>query len=90
MGGGMVDDASTLMPASPRRANRPDDVVVLTIAYHPDVSRVGERAVVGADCEVRGLSVVGPSAEVGDRNMLDHGVRIASGERIAAGALHFS
>ena len=57
---------------------------------HVAGSIVGERAVVGADCEVRGLSVVGPSAEVGDRNMLDHGVRIASGERIAAGALHFS
>jgi two-component system, NtrC family, nitrogen regulation response regulator GlnG len=52
MAGGMVDDASTLMPASPRRANRPDDVVVLTIAYHPDVARVGERAVVDADIEI--------------------------------------
>ena len=53
-------------------------------------SIVGERAELGADCEVRGLSVVGPGARVGDRNMLDHGVRIAAGEAIAAEALQFS
>ncbi|HEX5061853.1 MAG TPA: sigma 54-interacting transcriptional regulator [Kofleriaceae bacterium] len=40
----MVDDASTLMPAAPRSAARAGDVITLTIAYHPDVSRVGERA----------------------------------------------
>jgi mannose-1-phosphate guanylyltransferase len=53
-------------------------------------SIVGERAEIGADCEVRGLAVVGPGAKVGDRNMLDHGVRVAAGETIAAGALTFS
>jgi mannose-1-phosphate guanylyltransferase len=52
-------------------------------------SIVGERAEVGADCEVRGLSVVGPGARVGDRNMLDHGMRIAADETIAAGAVAF-
>jgi len=53
-------------------------------------SIVGERAELGEECEVRGLSVVGPGAKVGDRNMLAHGVRIAAGETIAAGALQFS
>ena len=53
-------------------------------------SIVGERAEVGADCEVRGLSVVGPGARVGDRNMLDHGMRVAADETIAAGAVSFS
>ena len=57
---------------------------------HVSGSIVGERAELGADCEVRGLSVVGPSATVGDRNMLDHGIRIAAGETIAADALRFS
>ena len=53
-------------------------------------SIVGERAELGADCEVRGLSVVGPGARVGDRNMLDHGMRVAADETIAAGAVSFS
>ena len=53
-------------------------------------SIVGERAEVGADCEVRGLAVVGPGAKLGDRNILDHGLRIAAGETIAAGAVTFS
>ena len=53
-------------------------------------SIVGERAEVGADCEVRGLSVIGPGAKVGDRNMLDHGMRVAADETIAAGAVSFS
>jgi len=52
-------------------------------------SLVGERAEVGADCEVRGLSVVGPGARVGDGNMLDHGMRVAADETIAAGAVSF-
>jgi mannose-1-phosphate guanylyltransferase len=52
-------------------------------------SLVGERAEVGADCEIRGLSVVGPGARVGDRNMLDHGMRVAAEETIAAGAVSF-
>ena len=53
-------------------------------------SIVGERAELGADCEVRGLAVVGPGAKVGDGNMLDHGLRVAAGETIAAGAVTFS
>jgi mannose-1-phosphate guanylyltransferase len=53
-------------------------------------SIVGERAEIGAECEVRGLSVVGPGARVGDRNMLDHGMRVAADETIAAGAVSFS
>jgi mannose-1-phosphate guanylyltransferase len=53
-------------------------------------SIVGERAEIGADCEVRGLSVVGPGAKVGDRNMLDHGMRVAADETIAADAVSFS
>jgi mannose-1-phosphate guanylyltransferase len=53
-------------------------------------SIVGEHAEVGEDCELRGLAVVGPGAKVGDRNMLDHGLRVAAGETIAAGAVTFS
>jgi mannose-1-phosphate guanylyltransferase len=53
-------------------------------------SIVGERAEVGADCEVRGLAVVGPGAKVGDRNMLDHGMRVAADQVIAAAAISFS
>ena len=51
---------------------------------------VGERAELGADCDVRGLAVVGPGAKVGDGNMLDHGLRVAADETIAAGAVTFS
>jgi mannose-1-phosphate guanylyltransferase len=53
-------------------------------------SIVGEETEIGAGCHVRGLSVVGPGARVGDGNMLDHGVRIAAGETIAPNALSFS
>ncbi|MGZ5335639.1 MAG: sugar phosphate nucleotidyltransferase [Solirubrobacterales bacterium] len=53
-------------------------------------SIVGEHAEVGADCEVRGLCVIGPGAKVGDRNMLDHGMRVTADETIAAGAVSFS
>jgi mannose-1-phosphate guanylyltransferase len=52
-------------------------------------SIVGERARLGADCDVRGLAVVGPGAQVGDRNMLDHGLRVAADETLAAGAVSF-
>ena len=44
----------------------------------------------GAGCDVRALSVVGPGARIGERNMLDHGIRVAAGEAIAAEALRFS
>jgi mannose-1-phosphate guanylyltransferase len=53
-------------------------------------SIVGEQAEVGAGCQVRGLSVVGPGARVGEGNMLDHGIRIAAGETISPDALTFS
>ncbi len=53
-------------------------------------SILGEHAEVGADCDVRGLVVVGPGAKVGDGNMLDHGMRVAADETIAAGAVSFS
>jgi NDP-sugar pyrophosphorylase family protein len=53
-------------------------------------SIVGERAEIGAGCEVRGLSVIGPGARVGDRNMLDHGMRVAADVTIAAGTVSFS
>lgn len=53
-------------------------------------SLVGERARIGADAHVRGLAVVGPDAEVGEGNMLDHGIRVAAGERIADRTLSFS
>ena len=53
-------------------------------------SIVGERAQVGADCEIRGLCVVGPGARLGDRNMLDHGMRVAADVTIAEGAVSFA
>lgn len=53
-------------------------------------SIVGEHADIGDRCDVGGLSVVGPGARVGARNMLDHGIRIAAGETIAADTLRFS
>ncbi|MDQ3065534.1 MAG: NDP-sugar synthase [Actinomycetota bacterium] len=57
---------------------------------HVSGSIVGEDAELGTECDVRGLSVVGPGAKVGDRNMLDHGMRVAAEETIAAGAVSFS
>jgi mannose-1-phosphate guanylyltransferase len=53
-------------------------------------SILGHDVELGAGCDVRSLSVVGPGARIGDRNMLDHGIRIAAGETIAAEALRFS
>ena len=51
---------------------------------------IGEQAELGSGCDVRGLAVVGPGAKVGDGNMLDHGLRVAAGETLAAGAVTFS
>jgi two-component system, NtrC family, nitrogen regulation response regulator GlnG len=48
----VVNDASTLMPAAARRMAQPDAVVMLTIAYHPDVSRVGERTRIDGEVEI--------------------------------------
>jgi mannose-1-phosphate guanylyltransferase len=53
-------------------------------------SILGEDAELGAGCDVRSLAVVGPGARVGDRNMLDHGIRVAAGETVAAEVLSFS
>ena len=53
-------------------------------------SIVGEGAEVGAGCELRGLAVLGPGARLGEGNVLDHGLRVAAGQAIPAGALRFS
>jgi mannose-1-phosphate guanylyltransferase len=53
-------------------------------------SLVGEDAVVGDDCEIHGLSVVGPRARLGEGNMLDHGLRISAGETLPPHSLAFS
>ena len=53
-------------------------------------SILGDDVELGAGCDVRSLSVVGPGARIGERNMLDHGIRVAAGETIAAEALRFS
>ena len=53
-------------------------------------SIVGDDARVGAGCELHNLVVVGPGAEVGDRNVLDHGLRIGAGQHIPDDALRFS
>lgn len=52
-------------------------------------SLVGEDALLGPDCELAGMSVVGPGAGVGDGNLLDHGLRIGAGQEIPPGALSF-
>jgi UDP-3-O-[3-hydroxymyristoyl] glucosamine N-acyltransferase len=53
-------------------------------------SVVGDDTVLGAGCEVRNLSVVGPAATLGSGNALDHGLRIGAGQAIPDGALRFS
>jgi mannose-1-phosphate guanylyltransferase len=53
-------------------------------------SVVGDDATLGSGCEVRNLAVVGSGASLGDRNELDHGLRIAAGQRIPDEALRFS
>ncbi len=57
---------------------------------HIQGSLLGESASVGPDCEVRGLSVVGPGATVGEGNMLDHGLRVGAGDTIPPRSLTFS
>jgi mannose-1-phosphate guanylyltransferase len=57
---------------------------------HVQGSLLGESTTVGADCEIRGLSVVGPGAVVDDGNMLDHGLRVGAGATIPARSLTFS
>ncbi|HUS27487.1 MAG TPA: sigma 54-interacting transcriptional regulator [Kofleriaceae bacterium] len=71
----MVDDASTLMPAASRRAASADDVVMMTIAYHPDVSRVGERVVVTSELEVsRASPMFAPPGGGEARPLADRGL----------------
>jgi mannose-1-phosphate guanylyltransferase len=53
-------------------------------------SIVGDDAEIGPDCELLNLSVVGPGADVGAANVLDHGLRVGAGQRIPVGALRFS
>lgn len=53
-------------------------------------SIVGEDVELGPGCAVRGLSVVGPGARVGEGNTLDAGLRIAADAAIPAGALAFA
>ena len=53
-------------------------------------SIVGDDARVGAGCELHNLAVVGPGAELGERNVLDHGLRIGAGQQIPDDALRFS
>jgi mannose-1-phosphate guanylyltransferase len=53
-------------------------------------SIVGDDARLGAGCELHNLAVVGSGANVGDRNVLDHGLRIGAGQHIPDEALRFS
>ncbi|HUG63833.1 MAG TPA: NDP-sugar synthase [Gaiellaceae bacterium] len=53
-------------------------------------SIVGDDVRLGAGCELRNLAVVGPGAEVGDGNVLDHGLRVGAGQRIPDEAIRFS
>src|SRR5689334_15911772 len=73
--GSVVDHASTLMPTASRRAARPDDVAVLTIAYHPDVSRVGERTVIAGELEIsRSAPTFEPPGGGNARPLADRGL----------------
>jgi mannose-1-phosphate guanylyltransferase len=53
-------------------------------------SVVGDDAELGAGCELHNLAVVGPGANVGAGNVLDHGLRIGAGQTIPSEALRFS
>jgi mannose-1-phosphate guanylyltransferase len=53
-------------------------------------SIVGDDARLGANCELHNLAVVGPGAEIGEGNVLDHGLRIGAGLHIPDEALRFS
>ena len=53
-------------------------------------SVVGDDAELGAGCELHNLAVVGPGADVGEGNVLDHGLRIGAGQSIPREALRFS
>ena len=53
-------------------------------------SIIGDNASIGAGCELHNLAVVGPGAELGDGNFLDHGLRIGAGQQIPDDAIRFS
>lgn len=53
-------------------------------------SIVGDEAVLGPDCDVRNLAVVGPGASLGGGNALDHGLRIGADQTIPDHALRFA
>jgi UDP-3-O-[3-hydroxymyristoyl] glucosamine N-acyltransferase len=53
-------------------------------------SIVGADAHVGSGCALAGMAVVGPGAQVGGHNRLDHGLRIGAGAIIPEEALRFS
>jgi len=53
-------------------------------------SVVGDDAELGVGCALHNLAVVGPGAKLGDRNVLDHGLRIGAGQTIPDDALRFS
>ena len=53
-------------------------------------SIVGDDALLGEACQLHNLAVVGPGAQVGSGNVLDHGLRVGAGQSIPDGALQFS
>ena len=53
-------------------------------------SVVGDDAKLGAGCELHNLAVVGPGADVGEGNVLDHGLRVGADQKIPSEALRFS
>lgn len=53
-------------------------------------SIVGDDARVGASCELHNLAVIGPGADLGRGNVLDHGLRVGAGQRIPDEAIRFS
>jgi two-component system, NtrC family, nitrogen regulation response regulator GlnG len=64
----VVDEASTWVA---RRGTRPEDQVTLTIAYHPDVTRVGERARVANELEVARTTPFSPPGSTAVRPLGD-------------------
>jgi mannose-1-phosphate guanylyltransferase len=53
-------------------------------------SILGDDAKLGAGCQAHNLAVVGPGADVGMGNVLDHGLRVGAGLRIPDDAIRFS
>ncbi len=53
-------------------------------------SIIGDDVRIGAGCELHNLAVVGPGADLGERNVLDHGLRVGAGQHIPDEAIRFS